>query len=73
MKNRIMKALVALMLVFALLLPEAAVLAAGENQTAFRTVTQQLARSKKKKKNTPTRPRPLAPPDGQHKHQESPK
>ncbi len=54
MKNRIMKGLLALLLVFAMLLPEAAVLAAGENQTTFRTVTQQLARSKKKKKNTPT-------------------
>lgn len=55
MKNRIMKGLLALLLIFAMLLPEAAVLAAGENQTTFRTVTQQLARSKKKKKkNTPT-------------------
>ena len=56
MKNRILKALVALMLIFSMLLPEAAVLAAGENTATFRTVTQQLARSKKKKKksNTPT-------------------
>lgn len=58
MKNRIVKALVALMLIFSLLLPEAAVFAAGENQTTFRTVTQQLARSKKKKKNNTPTPAP---------------
>lgn len=53
MKNRIIKGLIALLLLLSLLLPQAAVLA-GRYETGNGTAVMEIAKSKKKKKNTAT-------------------
>lgn len=53
MKNRIIKGLIALLLLLSLLLPQAAVLA-GRYESGNGTAVMEIAKSKKKKKNTAT-------------------